>query len=123
MAFRRPKQALVTAQAPPRSGVGAIAITVLDLAPYGQRHAGYIHLAAAEDRATVGTDPSAAAGPYGTGGIQRGAARCVPAADLDPICPGRTPDPHDSQALLPTPSTTFGTLTRFYTHGARLFFA
>jgi hypothetical protein len=32
----------------------------------------YTDTAAAEDRATLGSDPSAAAGPYGTGGIQSG---------------------------------------------------
>ena len=40
---------------------------------------GYAGHTATEDRATVGTDPSAVAAPYGTGGILRGVA-CFVAA-------------------------------------------
>ena len=46
--------------------------------------------AATEDTATLGTDPSAVAGPYGTGDILRGAARCVSAGGPYAVDPERS---------------------------------
>ena len=50
----------------------------------------YDGLAATEDRATVGADPNAVAGPDGTGGILRAAACCVSAGGLHAINPERS---------------------------------
>ncbi len=46
--------------------------TCLDLTLYGHRQLVYHRRTATEDRTPVGTDPSAVAGPNGTGGIAAG---------------------------------------------------
>ena len=63
----------------------------------------YNGVAATEDRATVGTDPSAVAGPYGTGGIPRGAACCVVAGGQHAINPERSESSGLTPATKPRP--------------------
>ncbi len=69
---------------------GNRSLTCLDLTLYGHRQLVYDRRTATEDRAPVGTDPSAVAGPYGTGSILRGAACCVCAGGLHAINPERS---------------------------------
>ena len=54
------------------SSCGNTALIGVDLSLYGHRHWLYHRRTATEDRAPVGTDPSAVAAPNGTGGIACG---------------------------------------------------